>query len=425
MKIAVVGTGIAGNTAAYHLCREHDITVFEANNYVGGHTNTVQVEAAGREYAVDTGFIVYNDWTYPNFVRLLDELGVESQESRMSFAVRSEATGLEYNGSTLGTIFSQRRNIVSPTFWRMLSDILRFNREAPALLEAPAGEIALGEFLECGAYSRQFIDHYIIPMGAAIWSSDPDTMHRFPARFFVRFFANHGLLSVNDRPTWRVIRGGSKRYVERLTAPFRERIRLDSPVDWIRRMSSGVIVKARGAEAEHFDAVFIATHSDQALALLADPTQQEREILGSLPFQENEAVLHTDTAVLPRSRRAWGAWNYRIPAGRRGRVTVTYNMNLLQSLSAPETFLVTLNDGESIDPARVLRRITYHHPVFTPEGVAAQRRQGEINGAQHTYFCGAYWRNGFHEDGVASALAALNHFEKQDEHAQLSLRRAG
>ena len=425
MKIAVVGTGIAGNTVAHHLCRTHDIVVYEANTYAGGHTNTVEVESGGREYAVDTGFIVYNDRTYPNFIRLLDELGVASQPTSMSFAVRDDKTGLEYQGSSLNRLFAQRRNLVNPGFWRMIGDVLRFNREAPALLGRPDDDITLGDYLNARGYSRRFIDHYIIPMGAAIWSSDPATMQRFPARFFVRFFVNHGLLSLSNRPNWRVIRGGSKRYVEALTAPFRGRIRLATPVEWIRRIPAGALVKARGVEPEFFDAVFIATHSDEALRLLTDAGALEREVLGALPYQKNEAWLHTDTSVLPRARRAWAAWNYTIPADTQQQVVVTYNMNILQSLNARETFLVTLNDGDGIDPSRVLRRITYHHPVFTPEGVAAQRRQAEINGVRNTWFCGAYWRNGFHEDGVVSALHALEHFRTRNGHAQLPLRRAG
>ena len=425
MKIAVVGTGIAGNTVAYHLCRDHDLVVYEANAYAGGHTNTVEVESDGREYAVDTGFIVYNDRTYPNFMRLLDELGVAGQATSMSFGVRDETSGLEYQGSSLNNLFAQRRNLVNAGFWSMIRDILRFNREAPALLDRPDDHVSLGDYLRAQGYSWRFIDHYIIPMGAAIWSSDPQTMHSFPARFFVRFFVNHGLLSLHDRPTWHVIRGGSKQYVDKLTAPFRERIRLSTPVEWIRRTPTGALIKARGAETESFDAVFIATHSDQALRLLSDASPLEREVLGAMSYQKNEAWLHTDTSALPRTRRAWAAWNYRIPADAQRQVAVTYNMNILQSLRSRETFLVTLNDGGDIDPSRVLRRITYHHPVFTPQGVAAQRRQAEVNGVQHTWFCGAYWRNGFHEDGVVSALDALDHFRNHNDHAQLPLRRAG
>ena len=424
MKIAVIGTGIAGNVAAYHLCRDHDVTVFEAAGHVGGHTHTHEVEQAGELYNVDTGFIVFNDWTYPHFMRLLEALDVASQPSHMSFSVRDEASGLEYNGTSLNSLFAQRRNILRPSFWRMIRDILRFNREAPALLDSGAGEICLGDYLAAGGYGRSFIDHYIIPMGAAIWSTDPDNMQRFPARYFVRFLHNHGMLSVNDRPQWRVIRGGSARYVERLTAPFRERIRLDTPVQWMRRTPGQVLIKSRAYGVESFDAAFIACHSDQALRLLLDPSPAEREVLGAISYQRNEAVLHTDERLLPKRRLAWAAWNYHVLPRHDGRVALTYNMNILQSLDAPRPFLVTLNHGESIDPRRIIKRIDYEHPLYTPRGVAAQARQREINGPLNTYYCGAYWRFGFHEDGVVSALAALEHF-RGDTDAQRTLSRAG
>ena len=412
MRIAVIGSGIAGNVAAHHLHRKHDITVFEAGGHAGGHTHTHGVEQGGRRYAVDTGFIVFNDWTYPNFIALLEELGVASQPSRMSFSVRDEASGLEYNGTTLNTLFAQRRNLLRPAFLGMVRDILRFNREAPALLREPGGERPLGDVLDRGGYGRAFVRHYIIPMGAAIWSTDPESMLGFPARFFIRFLHNHGMLSVDERPVWRVIRGGSARYVEKLVAPFRDRIRLNAPVQWIRRLPGQVIVKARDGAAERFDAVFIACHSDQALRLLADPGPAEREVLGAIPYQENEAVLHTDARLLPKKRLAWAAWNYHVLPDARGRVALTYNMNILQGLDAPQPFLVTLNRSDAVDPAKVIKRITYHHPLFTPAGVAAQARQAELNRGRRTYYCGAYWRNGFHEDGVASALAALGHFNE-------------
>jgi len=424
MRVAVVGTGIAGNVAAWHLSREHELAVFEAGSHVGGHTHTHEVEQAGRTYRVDTGFIVYNDWTYPNFIRLLDTLGVESQPSSMSFSVRDEASGLEYNGTTLNTLFAQRRNLVRPSFLRMIRDILRFNREAPALLQQAGAGPTLGDYLAAGGYSRQFIDHYIVPMGAAIWSTAPDLVQSFPAEFFVRFFHNHGMRSVDERPQWRVIRGGSASYVEKLTAPFRDRIRLHTPVEWVRRLPGQVLVKARGHEVESFDAVFLACHSDQALQLLADPSHAEREVLGAIPYQRNEAVLHTDSRLLPRKRRAWAAWNYHVPAVSRPLVALSYNMNILQSLDAPEPFMVTLNHSEAIDPEKIVKRIAYDHPLFTPRGVAAQARHREVNGALGTYFCGAYWRNGFHEDGVVSALSALEHFTG-DLHAQRTLSRVG
>jgi predicted NAD/FAD-binding protein len=424
MKIAVVGTGIAGNVAAYHLAKEHEITVFEAADYVGGHTNTIDVDHAGRRYAVDTGFIVFNDWTYPEFIRLLDELGVESQASDMSFSVSCERTGLEYNGTSRNALFAQRSNLLRPSFYRMIGDILRFNREARDFLAGDDETTTLGDYLEGQRYSRQFVEHYVVPMGAAIWSAKPDELKDMPARFFIRFFHNHGMLNIRNRPVWRVIRGGSQRYVERLVAGHRDRIRLSCPVRWIRRLPDGVLIKAGDAEPERFDQVFMACHSDQALALLADASALEREILGAIPYQENEAVLHTDASLMPRRRLAWAAWNYHLLARYQARVALTYNMNILQGLDAPVQFCVTLNNSEAIDPARVIRRITYDHPVLTREGVAAQRRHAEVNGVDRTYFCGAYWRNGFHEDGVVSALAALEHFNERTRTQELYLRRA-
>ncbi len=415
MKIAIVGTGIAGNVAAYKLAREHDITVFEADSRIGGHSNTIDVVAAGRRWAIDTGFIVYNDVTYPNFVALLDELGVVSQPSDMSFSVSDRASGLEYNGASLGTLFAQRRNLLRPSFYRMLLDILRFNREAPALLDSPGASLSLGDYLDAQGYSRGFVEHYIVPMGAAIWSATPDGIRRVPAKFFIRFFQNHGLLSVNDRPTWRVIQGGSKRYVERLVAGHRHRIRLNSPVHWVRRHPEFIEIKARGSEPERFDRVFLACHSDQALRVLVDATPQEREVLGAIEYQRNEAVLHSDASLMPRNRRAWAAWNYHLasPADHAdGRVTLSYNMNILQGLDAPVEFCVTLNNREAIDPQRIIQAVEYDHPVFTEQAVAAQSRHREIDGARRTYFCGAYWRYGFHEDGVVSALNALDHFHE-------------
>jgi len=425
MKIAIVGSGIAGNVAAHHLHAGHDITVFEAGHHVGGHTHTHDVALGSRHYAIDTGFIVFNDWTYPNFIALLEQLGVAWQDSAMSFSVRAAHENLEYNGTSLNALFAQRRNLVRPAFWRMVRDIVRFNRQAPALLAPDAADVSLGDYLVANNYGPEFRDWYLIPMGAAIWSAEPAQMLGFPARYFVRFFHNHGMLSVDDRPTWRVVRGGSREYVRALTRPYADRIRLDTPVEWIRRYPSHVMIKARGAEPERFDAVFIACHSDQALRLLADATPPEREVLGAIPYQENDIVLHTDTRLLPRRRLAWAAWNYHVLPGARRRATVTYNMNILQGLSAPETFCVTLNHSEAIAPEKVIKRLTYHHPVYTPAGVAAQGRQHELNGAQRTFFCGAYWRFGFHEDGVVSALAALDHFQDWQRNEKLPLRRVG
>ena len=421
MKIAIIGSGIAGNVAALRLHREHDITVYEAAGHVGGHSHTHTLNWDGRSVEVDTGFIVFNDRTYPTFVALLDELGVASQPTSMSFSVRNDAKNLEYNGTTVNSLFAQRRNLLRPSFLAMVRDILRFNRQAPRLLVHGDGELPLGEMLQRRGYSRSFVDHYVIPMGAAIWSTNPHSMFDFPARFFVRFLMNHGMLTVNDRPQWRTVAGGSARYVEKLTAGFRDRIRLRTPVEWVRRQPGAVMIKALGQEAERYDAVFMACHSDQALRLLADPTGSEREVLGAIPYQCNEAILHTDSRLMPRRRLAWACWNYHSLEDHEGPLALTYNMNMLQGLDLPQTLMVTLNRSDLIDPARVILRTTYHHPVFTPRSVAAQARQRELNGFHGTYYCGAWWRNGFHEDGVVSAIDALAHFEQ--DHAQRAVHR--
>jgi len=424
VKIAIVGSGIAGLTAAHHLHPEHEITLFEAGGHVGGHVHTHDVHLGGRDYRIDTGFIVFNHRTYPNFIALLDELGVEGQDSDMSFSVSCGASGLEYNGSNLNALFAQRESLMRPGFWGMLRDILRFNKEARRLLERDGDETGLGEYLAQAGYGQMFRDYYILPMGAAIWSTDPERMLAFPARFFIRFFQNHGLLSVNGHPVWRVVKGGSRAYVDRLTVPFADRIRLDSPVLRIDRGHDQVTLHTAAGGAEQFDAVFLACHSDQALAMLAEPTDTEREVLAATPYQPNEAVLHTDTSLLPRRRLAWAAWNYLMPEGPEGRLALTYNMNVLQGLDAPETFCVTLNSSERIDPAKVIARMTYDHPLFTPAGTAAQARHREIDGTRRTYYCGAWWRNGFHEDGLVSALDALRHFRQDFQFSKREARRA-
>lgn len=423
MKIAIIGSGIAGNVAALNLHEEHDITVFEANDHIGGHSHTHDIDWDGNHYSVDTGFIVFNYKTYPHFTRMLKDLNVAVQPSNMSFSVKCERTGLEYNGNTLNTLFAQRRNIFNPSFYRMIKDILRFNREAPAQLDTAEYGLSLGEFLSLNNYGSEFIEQYLVPMGAAIWSSDPKQMYAFPAGFFIRFFHNHGLLSVSDRPQWHVIKGGSREYVRKLTAPFADRIRTQSPVESIVRHTDHVSIKVAGEEVEKFDQVFIATHSDQALRMLKDATAAEREILGAIPYQSNEAVLHTDASVLPKRQLAWASWNYHLLKNEQQHVPVTYNMNILQGINAPVQFCVTLNNSAAINPDKILKRVSYDHPMFTPQGMTAQQRQHEINGVNRTYFCGAYWRYGFHEDGVVSALNAIEHFREQ-QHAQLPLRRA-
>ena len=424
MKIAIVGTGIAGNVAAYKLHREHNITVFESNNYIGGHTHTHDIELDGESHKIDTGFIVFNHWTYPNFISLLNEIGVEKQQSNMSFSVKCEKSGLEYNGTTLNSLFAQRRNLFRPSFYRMVKDILRFNKEAANFIKTNNNSITLGEFLETKSYSQIFIDHYIIPMGAAIWSADPAQMFEFPARFFIQFFNNHGMLSVDKRPTWHVIKNGSNAYIEKLTSGFKDRIRLNTPIQSIRRTSQYVEIIPFNGEPEKFDQVFIACHSNQALKMLQDPSDIECKVLKAIPYQNNDVILHTDDTILPKRRLAWAAWNYHIRPQETGRVALTYNMNILQGIKSKRTFCVTLNHSEAINPDKIIKRLQYDHPIFTREGVIAQQRQKEINGVNRTYFCGAYWRNGFHEDGVVSALNAVDHLRTESKHEKLHLRRA-
>ena len=409
MKIAIIGSGIAGNTLAYHLNKEHDITVFEAESHIGGHTHTHTVEHEGNDINVDTGFIVFNDRTYPNFIALLDELKVAWQPSEMSFSVRNESTGLEYNGTTLNSLFAQRSNIFKPSFHQMIRDILRFNKAALVLLEE-GSEIKLGDYLAQGQYSQQFIDHYIIPMGSAIWSTDAKQMLDFPARFFVRFFHNHGMLTVNNRPQWRTITGGSASYVTALTESFKDKIRLNTPIESVRRLKASVRVKPMHGEEEKFDYVFFACHSDQALRLLADSSAAENAVLGAIPYQENSIYLHYDVSMMPKRKLAWAAWNYHVTEPALDRVAVTYNMNILQNLQTETPLLVTLNHTNFINPAKVIKRLKYMHPVYTIAGAAAQARHAEISGVNRTGYAGAYWRNGFHEDGVVSALEALKHF---------------
>lgn len=412
MRIAVIGTGISGMVAAHLLSRRHDVVVYEAREYIGGHTHTIDVDVEGTSYAVDTGFIVFNDVNYPNLLRLFRQLGVAWQDSRMGFSVRCEKTGLEYRPSTFDTLFAQRRNLLRPRFWRMVREIVRFRRESPALL-ATSEDPTLAEYLDRQGYSRFFREYFLVPMGAAIWSAEPTAFADFPARRFIEFFTNHGLLKSKGQPQWRVVRGGSREYVAPLTRPYRDSIRLSCPVRQVRRLSEGVEVRAGDGSTETFDQVVLATHSDQALAMVAEPTDAEREILGAIPYQENVTVLHTDESLLPRLRKVWASWNYHILADARGGVAVTYDMNLLQGLSAPVEFCVSLNREADIAPDRVLHRLIYAHPVFTRAGMAAQARHGEISGANRIHYCGAYWGNGFHEDGVNSALAVGRQFGEE------------
>ena len=409
-KIAIIGAGISGLVAAKLLAPENDIDVYEANDYIGGHTRTITVELEERSYNLDTGFIVYNDWTYPNFVKLITQNNIPSQPTTMSFSVSCEATGLEYNGTSLNGLFAQRRNLLRPSFHKMIFDIMRFNREAKRFLkENKNSQISFRDFLKYFKFGAEIQDFYIYPMASAIWSANPQAISMTPFHFFARFFENHGMLNIQDRPQWRVIKGGSREYIKVLTAGFKNKIRLNSPVKQIVRKNNSVEVKTSDAK-KTFDYIVIAVHSDQALNLLSDPSREEREILGNISYQKNEAILHTDCTVLPKNKLAWASWNYHKTKKQVDHACVTYNMNILQSLETSYTFCVSLNYRHRIDPKKIINSFTFSHPAITEKAILAQKRHHEINGENRTFFCGAYWGFGFHEDGVNSSLKVCEHF---------------
>jgi len=407
MRIAVVGSGIAGLASAWLLSREHEVVLFERDARLGGHTHTHTVQQAGREYRVDSGFIVFNPDNYPLLSRLFAELGVRSQPTSMSFSVQDARSGLEYNATNLDAMFCQRRNLLSPRFLRMVREILRFYRESPALLRSDAPGPSLGEYLEAGGYSTLFAEDHLIPMASALWSSSSAEVLRFPAKYLVQFMANHQMLNASQRPTWRVVQGGSSTYIEAMQSRWDLALRLGCPVQAVRRDAEGVEVTS-AAGHERFDQVVLACHSDQSLALLGDADAREREILGAMPYQANETILHTDARLLPTRRKAWAAWNAYVPAEPAAACTVSYCMNLLQSLDSPEPFVVSLGRSAEIDPDKVLARMHYHHPLYSHASVAAQARKAEIQGQRRTWFAGAYWGWGFHEDGMRSAVEVAN-----------------
>lgn len=407
MRIAVIGGGIAGMMSWYLLRQQHDVALFEANDYLGGHTATVDVEVDGKTYAIDTGFIVFNNWTYPLFNKFLAQLKVPFQHTEMSFSVKKTSVDLEYNGNTFATLFAQKRNLFRPSFWRMLLDIVRFNKLAKALLEEQHADLDLkiDEFLQKHRFGIELRNHYLLPMGAAIWSAGLTDMPDFPLRFFLQFFKNHGLLNISDRPQWAVIKGGSRCYVQAMLKHCgQDGIHLNAAVKAVRRFETHVEIEFPDGRVEHFDQVVFACHSDQALALLADASHAEQQVLGGIAYQQNEVVLHTDSSILPRRKAAWAAWNYQLGDSAQSRATLSYNMNILQGLQADTTFVVTLNDTDQLDASKILRRFQYAHPVYNQSTLKSQQRRSEINGQQRSYFCGAYWYNGFHEDGVRSAV---------------------
>lgn len=418
MKIAIIGSGIAGMTCAHFLDAEHQVHLYEANDYIGGHTHTVDVEVAGKTYAIDTGFIVLNDRTYPNFRALMQKIGVRWRDTEMSFSVRDPVSGLEYNGHSLNTLFAQRKNVLRPSFYRLLNGIVKFNKQAKeAHATANVSEKTLGEFLAEQNLPKAVADYYLLPMVAAIWSASIADAAKFPLALFLRFFENHGLLNIADRPQWATIEGGSSAYIEPLIGHLGDRIHLNSTIRRVHRQHSErqapITLEFSDGRMEDFDEVIFACHSDQALALLAEPSALEHEILGAIPYQDNDVVLHTDIRLLPRERRAWASWNYLLHSGADAQQrpsSVTYNMNILQGIEASETFCVTLNNTDAIQPERILRKFTYAHPVYSVASMQARERRAEICGVAHSHFCGAYWYNGFHEDGVCSALDVVRRF---------------
>ena len=412
-KIAIIGTGISGLTCAYLLNKKYAISVFEAGDYIGGHTATKTVESAGKSWDIDTGFIVFNDRTYPNFEKLLAQIGVGRLATEMSFSVSNQDSGLEYSGTNINTLFAQRRNIFKPQFLGLIKHILRFNTLCNDIwLNKKVDKTQnLGEFLSEHKFSDYFANHYILPMGAAIWSSSLQDMLAFPLYFFIRFFYNHGLLSITNRPQWYVIPGGSKQYVEPLSASFRDKIQLHSPVTCIERLADGVRLKVNDGQWQMFDEVILACHSNQAKRMLSDISANEEMVLAGLQYQHNEVVLHTDIRLLPAKKLAWAAWNYNLNSDNQRPTALTYNMNILQCLpkDAP-TFCVTLNQTQLIDSNKILGVYQYEHPVFNAKSILAQQQRELICGQQHTHFAGAYWYNGFHEDGVNSALDVCERF---------------
>ena len=410
MKIAIVGSGISGNSLAYTLSKEHDITLFEKNNRLGGHSHTHEIISQGKKINVDTGFIVFNKKTYPLFTKLLDELNVHYEKSDMSFSVFSKDRNFEYNGTTLNTLFSQRKNIFNYKFIKMIYEIIKFNKVALTLLSAKT-EISLETFLRQNNFSDYFCKNYILPMGSAIWSSNINSMLKFPAVFFVKFFNNHGMLNINDRPQWLTVTNGSKEYVEKLTASIKKNIRLNCPVKAVKRNKDSVEVKSSDG-TEIFDYIFFACHSDEALKLIIDPSAQEKEVLSSIPYSKNEVTLHTDESIMPNNKLTWAAWNYNIDSTNDMPIALTYNMNILQNLKTQQTILVTLNDNGNINPEKVLKKINYDHPLFSLRSVEAQKNYGIISGVNRTGFAGAYWGNGFHEDGISSAYNAIKFFKE-------------
>jgi predicted NAD/FAD-binding protein len=409
-RIAVIGSGISGMAAAYFLSRRYEVHLFEKESRIGGHTHTHLIEEPDSDFltAVDTGFIVHNDYTYPNLVRLFDELGVKRQPSDMSFGVSCKETGFEYSSRGLKGLFAQRTNLLRPRHYLFLAELLRFNREAPKLLKDPDPSLTLGDYLERNRFSRDFIDLYLYPMASAVWSTSLERIRDFPALALIKFFANHGFLGIDTQFDWKTVKGGSSMYVAPLTALFRERIHTSAKIACVRRSARGVQLCLENQPPKLFDHVVFATHAPQALALLDQPTADERRILASFQTSRSRVWLHNDAGIMPRNKAAWASWNYHLSpkANPNGNpvVTVTYHMNRLQSLSTARQYFVTLNALSGIDERTILRELEYSHPLYTVDAIQAQAEWDTISGRNRTHFCGAYWFYGFHEDGLKSAL---------------------
>lgn len=416
MKIAIIGSGISGLACAYYLRNIAEVTLFEGNDYLGGHTATKSIEFDGHSYSIDTGFIVYNNRTYPRFIELLSELDIKGQATEMSFSVRNDNTQLEYNGHNLHTLFAQKSNLLNPRFYRFISEILRFNKLAKNTLNQSDALNSLGDFLQHHHFSDYFSENYILPMGAAIWSTSVRNMLDFPLQFFLQFFLNHGLLDVNNRPQWYVVPGGSHSYIKAMKPHLKARIFLNTPVVSVQRLYQKAMVTTQNGQ-HLFDQVIFACHSDQARKLLSDISIEEEQLLSALPYQSNLVTLHTDSSVLPKRKAAWASWNFRIPKedNANGLPKITYNMNILQGIQSKHTFCVSLNDDEAINPNKIIAQYQYAHPQYTASSVKAQKHRRNINGKNNTWFCGAYWYNGFHEDGLRSAQDVVAVIKAQAE----------
>ena len=424
MKIAIIGSGVSGLTAAHMLHKQHDISVFESGSYIGGHVNTIDVEDNGKVLGIDTGFIVFNDWTYPNFDKLIEKLDIKIQNTEMSFSVRCARSDFEWSGSGLKSLIFNSDNWNKTKAYKIFIEMLRFNKLSKTLLLANDFDISLGEFLNRNNFSDEFIHYYILPMGAAIWSSEPNKIREFPAQSFLHFFMNHGLLNLKHRPQWKSIVGGSKQYVTELTIPFKNKIHLNSAVQQVRRVAGRIEIFAKNRSPEYFDHVIFACHSDQALKLIEYPSNDEQNILGGIRFSRNLAILHTDSSLMPKRKSSWSSWNYFVPKKEQSSVTVTYYMNRLQNLKTKKDYFVTLNQKEYLKESDIIKTINYTHPIFDSAAIKAQQKHDLINGIQQTWYCGAYWRNGFHEDGVWSAIQTVNKLNKYIEDEQLYLQRA-